>query len=191
MAQSGASGSPFTGTVRPALAQVGQALSQINIDKWKAPGQVRSAAAEDVSSIQRDLNGTLAGLMQQSDASPGSVSAAFAVYRNVNALYDTLLRVDETAGLAAPDRDMSALDGALNQLEAARNVLADQILSGTEAQQADIGRMRAALASAPAAPRSAKTTVVDDGPAPAAEHKRHTTHRKSTEKPAPRPANPQ
>jgi len=86
------------------LRRVGQSLSGISIRRWKAPNEVKSAADQDVASIQRDLSGTLATLMDQADAAPGSVPAAFAVYRNVDALYDTLLRVVLTANLAAPDK---------------------------------------------------------------------------------------
>src|SRR5579875_1312618 len=95
-APAAAGSASFTSAIRPALGQVNDALNGINIHKWKAPNEVRSAAEEDVSSIQRDLTGTLAGLMQASDANPESVPAAFAVYRNLDALYDTLLRVVET-----------------------------------------------------------------------------------------------
>ncbi len=93
--------------LRPALSQVNQAITNVDIRHWKAPGSVKSAAAGDVSSIQRDLSGTLAGLMSQAEAAPASIPSSFAVYRNVDALYDTLLRVVETADLvgAGPGRD--------------------------------------------------------------------------------------
>jgi hypothetical protein len=153
-------------TLRPALAQVSQTLGSLSIKKWKAPNEVRSAADQDVGSIQRDLNGTLAGLLQQADAAPGSVPAAFAVYRNVDALYDTLLRVVLTANLAAPDNEAAALQSALSSLEGARTSLGESILNSSQAQQTELVRIRTALskaASAPAPPT--KTTVVDDGPA--------------------------
>lgn len=173
----GAAAPPVSSTVRPALAQIGQTLNNLNIRKWKAPGSVRSAAEGDVQSIQRDLTGTLAALLDQSDAAPTSVTAAFSVYRNVNALYDTLLRVVETAGLAAPDQESSSLDAALVQLESARNSLANEIQNGIVTQQAELHRLQTVIAAAAAAPRPAKTTVVDDGPTPVEHHRTHTTRR--------------
>ena len=155
-----------SGTLRPALTQVGQSVGGLTIKRWKAPNEVRSAADADVSSIQRDLNGTLAGLLQQADSAPGSVPAAFAVYRNVDALYDTLLRVVLTANLAAPDEEANSLQGALATLESARSVLGQSILNSSQAQETELTRIRMALAKAAAAPRTpTTTTVVDDGPA--------------------------
>jgi len=177
-------------TLRPALAQVGQTLGSLSIKKWKAPNEVRSAADQDVGSIQRDLNGTLAGLLQQADAAPGSVPQAFAVYRNVDALYDTLLRVVLTANLAAPDNEVSALQSALSSLEGARASLGESILNSSQAQQTELVRIRTALSKSAAAPAPpAKTTVVDDGPASSTKTKKPTKKPGSTpSKPASSPA---
>ncbi len=166
-------------TLRPALSQVGQSLSSVNIRHWKAPNEVKSAADQDVSSIQRDLNGTLAVLLQQADAAPGSVPAAFAVYRNVDALYDTLLRVVLTANLAATDQEVTSLQAALSTLESARGTLGDSILNASQSQQSQLIRIRTALAHAATVQRApVTTTVVDDGPAE--KPKRKTTAKKST-----------
>ena len=172
--------SAVSNTMRPALSQVAQTLSSLNIRKWKAPNPVREEATSNVAAIQRDINGTLATLLQQADAAPTSVPAAFAVYRNVDALYDTLLRVVETAELAAPDNESNQLEATLKTLENARATLGDAILSGTQSEQAEIVRLRNSLAAATAAAeqRPTHTTVVEDGPAPAKPH--HRTARKST-----------
>jgi hypothetical protein len=169
---------PLSASLRPALGQVAQALNTVNTRRWKAPQPVRDEADGDITSIQRDLNGTLAGLLQQADAAPGSVPAAFAVYRNVDALYDTLLRVVETAELAAPDNEESQLESALRSLEGARSSLGDTILSGAQSQQTELVRLRTAIATAAVQQKApVKTIVVNDGPAPApaATHHKHTT----------------
>jgi hypothetical protein len=175
---------PVSGTLRPALAQVGQSLSGISIRRWKAPNDVKAAADQDVASIQRDLSGTLATLMGQADAAPGSVPAAFAVYRNVDALYDTLLRVVLTANLAATDTEVNSLQAALSTLESARGTLGESILNTSQAQTAELVRVRTALAKAAAVQKApATTTVVDDGPATSTSKSKHTT-KKPTSKPA-------
>jgi hypothetical protein len=180
--------SSVSGTLRPALAQVGQSLSGISIRRWKAPNEVKSAADQDVSSIQRDLSGTLATLIGQADAAPGSVPAAFAVYRNVDALYDTLLRVVLTANLAATDNEVTSLQAALSSLESARGTLGDSILNASQAQTAELVRIRTALARAAVVQKApATTTVVDDGPANGSKSK-HTTTKKPSSTPA-KPAN--
>lgn len=173
-------------TLRPALAQVGQALGGISIRRWKAPNEVKSAADQDVQSIQKDLSGTLSGLLDQADAAPGSVPAAFAVYRNVDALYDTLLRVVLTANLAAPDNEVNSLQGALSSLESARGSLGDSILNTAQSQTAELVRMRTALSRAAVAPKPpVTTTVVDDGPVTSPSKSKH-----STKKPSSTPAKP-
>jgi hypothetical protein len=178
-----------SGTLRPALAQVGQSLGGVTIKRWKAPSEVRSAADQDVSSIQHDLNGTLAGLLQQADAAPGSVPAAFAVYRNVDALYDTLLRVVLTANLAAPEDEATSLQAALATLASARSTLGQTILNSSQAQETELSRIRMALSKAAATQRApTTTTVVDDGPADKASTKK--PHSAATKKPSSTPAKP-
>jgi hypothetical protein len=156
---------PPSALVRPALSQVAQALNSVNTRRWKAPQPVRDEADQNISSIQRDLNGTLAGLLQQADGAPGSVPAAFAVYRNVDALYDTLLRVVETAELAAPESEESQLESALKSLEGARASLGDTILGGAQSEQAELVRLRTVIQAAAVQQRTpVKTVVVNDGP---------------------------
>lgn len=181
--------------LQPALSQVGQAIANVDIRHWKAPNAVKSATAGDISSIQRDLSGTLAGLMSQAQAAPASIPSSFSVYRNVDALYDTLLRVVETADLAAPDQDAYSLEAALKQLEEARGDLGERILAATQAQQNEVVRLRTAIVRAVAAPPPpVKTIVVDDGPVKKEkkeEHHRHVTKKPvhktedSTQKPSP------
>ena len=86
--------------LQPLLAQVNQSVSAIDVHRWKAPNDVRDTTASDVQSIQRDLTSTLPDLLSQAQASTGAVAPAFAVFRNIDALYDVLLRITETATLA-------------------------------------------------------------------------------------------
>ena len=168
--------------LRPVLAQVSQAVNGVNPQSWRAPSDVKSVVAGDIEAIQRDLAGTLAGLLDRADAAPGSVPLEFAVYRNVDALYDTLLRVVETADLVAPNQEAAALESALESLERARGQLGDVILTGAQAQQDQLTGLQNAIRAAEAAERvPVRTTVVDDWskPHPATEH-RHTAHRRST-----------
>jgi hypothetical protein len=182
--------SPSASTsLRAALAQVSQSVNAVQTRRWKAPPSVRSAVDGDTEAIQRDLNGTLAGLLQQADAAPGSVPAQFSVYRNVDALYDTLLRVVETAELAAPEDEVSALESALQSLANARSSLGDTILSGAQSQQSQLVQLRSAINAAAAAQRApVKTTVIEDYSADKPPVHHHTTTKKpssTTKKPTP------
>src|SRR5271156_491586 len=106
--------------VQPALSDIQYCISKLNIQRWKAPNEVRNAAQQNEASIQRDLTSTLPPLLSQADASPLVVPPAFSVYRNIDALYDVLLRLNETAVLAAPQNESDALYSSLQKLEAAR-----------------------------------------------------------------------
>lgn len=178
--------------LRPALANVQGTTAAINISKWKASREVREASLADVESIQRDLGGTLPALMAQADAAPRSIPPAFAVYRNLDALYDVLLRVSQTAELAGPSREAAALASSLKRLEAARTALGDSILNTSRSHEERIVSLEAAARTARTAPEREKreTVVVDDGPV-----KHHTRTRrkivhkkpeqKTTSKPSP------
>ncbi len=173
--------------LRDALAQVSSAIAGLDIPRWKEPAEVRQTTQSDVDSLERDLNGTLPSLLAQAapaSAGPGQAAAPalapdFAVFRNVDALYDVLLRVTQTATLArSPDAD--ALEQARAALESARFKLGASLLQSIGQQDAQLARFRAAPPPvvAPVAPPAPKKIVVDDGPAP-------TKRRKSKKRPAP------
>ena len=56
--------------LRPALANVQTAITNLNVAHWKAPNDIRATTQQDVNSMQRDLNTTLPALMTQADAAP-------------------------------------------------------------------------------------------------------------------------
>jgi hypothetical protein len=84
--------------MQPGIDAVKQALTAVKVDKWKAAGPVRDETATNIGSIQRDLDATLPGLLTTADGAPDSVTKVFPAYRNVDALYDVLLRVTTVGG---------------------------------------------------------------------------------------------
>ena len=177
-----------TEAVRPALSQISQTIVGLSVSRWKAPGDVRSATQRDIDSIQHDLSSTLPPLMDQAAGAPSSVASAFAVYRNIDALYDVLLRVAETATLAGPQADVGSLEGSLSRLESARRDLGNAILQLATAHDQELDRLRATAAQATAAatapPAAPKKSVIEDGPASSV--KTSTAHKKK--KPVSKPA---
>jgi hypothetical protein len=166
-AQQGAPASTVASMLQPAALETGRALSALNIRHWKTSGDVRDAMLGNATSIQNDLDGTLPDLVRKADAAPGSVPEAFAVYRNLDALYDVLLRVTENAVMAAPHEEASGLQSALDSLKQVRSNLGDLIVNQSKGQQAQIVQLKTTIANAAvAAPAhsAAKTTVVTDGP---------------------------
>jgi len=180
-----------TEALHPALSQVAEAIAGLNVPRWKAPSEVRTVTQRDIDSIQRDLTSTLPPLLEKANTPPASVASYFAVYRNIDALYDVLLRVSETAVLAGSQNDAATTQAALSSLETARRNLGDAILTVAVSHEAELVDLRAAEAARTAAaappPAPATKTVVDDGPATTT---KKPAPRKPKKKPAVPPATP-
>jgi hypothetical protein len=178
-------------TVGPVVDHLHQVLVGLNPGKWKAPGSMRQTAQSDIDSMQRDVSGVLPDLIEKAKAAPRSVGPAFALYRNIDALYDVLLRVSETATLAGSRTDSSQLEALRAELENARSQLGDGLLQASTDQDAQVTQLQAAVKSAAAAHATpAARTVVDDGPA-AAPAKSKVRRRKKTTPPPPPASQPQ
>jgi hypothetical protein len=174
--------------VNIAAARLGQALSSINVPKWKAPGDVRQTTASDVDSMQRDLSDTLPALVNTALADPAKVSPAFSVYRNVDALYDVLLRVSQTAQIAGASRDAGLLEDQRSTLEDSRRQLGAALLQLAQAQDAEVIHLRSAAVAPAPPPSPAPKTVIDDGPVTKSKPAKKRVHKPA---PAPAPTTPQ
>jgi hypothetical protein len=168
----GASVSPATANLSSAVAtlsrmmpEIASSTDELRPQKWKLHGDERDSVERDVSSVRHDVDLVLPPLVQQAQAAPGSVEKAMAVYRNVNALYDVLLRMTMTAQYSGSKDDAAVLSDALDKLERARATLAQALLDAAGAQEATIARMQAAVVvQQQAAAAGPKHIVVDDGP---------------------------
>ena len=167
-APGGISTAPALAGLRPALDQVGAAVASLRIAHWKAPEGIRSSSQEDVASIQRDLSATLPPLLDQAQAANSAsapLAPSFAVFRNVDALYDVLLRVAEMANLGGSAEDAAHLEDARAALESARAQLANSLFASVAAQDAQLAHFRTqSVPLAKPAPPAPADTVVDDGP---------------------------
>jgi hypothetical protein len=171
---------PALAGLRPALDKVGGAVGNLRIIRWKAPVDLRQSTLDDVSSIQRDLTATLPPLLDQAQASGspgGPVAPSFAIFRNIDALYDVLLRVTEMANLAGSSDEAASLEDARATLESARAQLGSSLLESVSAQDTQLAHFRAMAAAPPVKPPDAAPPakiVVDDGPqaAPKPHHKK-------------------
>jgi hypothetical protein len=173
--------------LRPALADVQTAVANLNIARWKTSPATRAAAQQDVASIQRDLTDTVPGLITQAEAPPANGQAAllpsFALFRNLDALYDVLLRVTENASFAGSGADATNLENARAGLEDGRAKLGTWLLQSIGAQDAQVAHLLAAPPPPPAAPPAPAKVIIDDGPtAPPANPR---TRKKKSTAPAP------
>ena len=135
--------------LRPSLDILKTAIGEMTLDKWKASPGIRTEADGNLRSVQRDLLSTLPPLLAGADAAPDSTAKTLAVYRNVEALYDVMLRLDAAGRLAAPSNQTSALDQALASLSDARRALGDQVQANAEGQEARVIHLQAALKAVP------------------------------------------
>jgi hypothetical protein len=175
------------GTLRPALANVQTAVANLNIPRWKTSAATRAAAQQDVASIQRDLSDTLPSLLTQAEA-PGAhgqaaLQPSFALFRNLDALYDVLLRVSETASFAGSAADATNLEDARAGLEDGRAKLGTWLLQSIGAQDAQVARLLTPPPPPPAAPPPPAKVIVDDGPTTPAPK----SHKKKPPTPPPAP----
>jgi hypothetical protein len=139
-------------------------LSKLRIEKWKTDGNTKKQTLSNVDSIQRNLQTALPEIIGQLRNSPEDMPATFKLYRNLDALYDVLGSVAESAGAFGPKDDFQSVSNDLNSFEGTRRQLAERLANLASAKEQEITRLRADLKTAqaaiPAAP--AKKVVVDD-----------------------------
>jgi len=135
--------------LQPALDTLEQTIGAMKVEKWKG-GSVRAEAGTNVSSIMRDLQSTLPPMLKEADAAPGTISKVLPVSRNVDALYDVVLRVVDSASVSAPGEQLAPLQDAMTGLSKARHALDDRILDLAAAREKQIGDLQVALKNQPA-----------------------------------------
>jgi hypothetical protein len=166
-----------TALMQPSLDTLRDAINGMHADKWKIPSVLRDETEANLGSIHRDLDGTLPVLLADADKG-GTVSAMLPAYRNIEALYDVVLRVDAAARVGAPAQQGAILDQALSKLDEGRRSFGDRVLAGVQAQEKQVTDLQASLKAVPA-PAPAPVCPTPP-PAPA--------KKPAAKKPAPKPA---
>jgi hypothetical protein len=167
-------------TLGPALAALKRALPTLHPDKWKLPAPVAKETANNLDSIRRDLDNTLPPLLATADANAAAIPSVLPAYRNIEALYDVLLRVNQVAILVAPDPQLAALQQAINSLEDSRRALGDSLQTTALAESQQLTDLRVTLHKLQTAPPP-PAPVCAPPPAP-------TPAKKPAAKPKPKPA---
>lgn len=168
----------FLALILPAAAQVTTTLPQlqrtvenarvdlarVRVDKWKTDSAVKQQAATNIESLQRNLTGALPTLVAAAQQNPSSLNASFKLYRNLNALYDVMSNVTESAGAFGAKDEYAALARDLDNLDTARRAFADAVDSMTAQRDADLARIQQAARQAAQAAAAAppKKIVIDD-----------------------------
>lgn len=130
-----------SGLLRPSLDTVQQTVGALRLEKWKR-GTVRDEAEQNVDGILRDLKDNLPPLLHDADAAPDTVSKVLPVSRNINALYDVLLRVSEASRVSGTGDQATQLQQALVSLGNARHALEDRLVEAAAVQEKQVSDLR-------------------------------------------------
>ncbi|HZW81647.1 MAG TPA: hypothetical protein VFF50_14325 [Candidatus Deferrimicrobiaceae bacterium] len=139
-------------------------LARLRIERWKTDGSTKRQTLNDVESVQRNLQSALPEMIGQLRNSPEDLPATFRLYRNLDALYDVLGGVVESAGAFGPKDDFQSLSNDLSGFEGTRKQLADRTNNLASSKEQEIVRLRTDLKTAQAAIPVAppKKIIVDD-----------------------------
>lgn len=160
-------------------------LSHLRIEKWKTDGNTKRQTEADRESIQRNLQNALPSIIGELKNSPESLPLTFKLYRNLDALYDVLNSVAESAGAFGSKEEFQALNKDVGSIEESRRVVADRMDKLASAKETEIGQLRTELQNARAAIPPKKTVVDDTEPTPP---KKKTVKKKTAPK---KPAKPE
>ena len=145
-------------------------LSKLRIEKWKTDSSTKSQATDNVESIQRNITNALPGLISAVRSAPQSLVANFKLYRNVNALYDVLANLAESAGAFGKREEYEVIAPHVAAIDDDRRAYGDLLAQMTASADSRIAAYQQAAAQAAAQPP--KKIIIDDTePAPAPKKK--------------------
>lgn len=139
-------------------------LSRLRINKWKAPGATKQQGEANRQSILRNLETALPGMISAVRSNPDDIAASFTLYRNLDALFDVLGSVAESAGAFGPRDDYEGLANDLNSVEHIRHDLAERVATLASSKETELSRLRNEVRAAQAAAKAAppKKIIIDD-----------------------------
>jgi hypothetical protein len=162
-------------------------LAKLRIERWKTDSNTKRGTQADVESLQRNLQMALPELIAQLRTSPENISETFKLYRNLDALYDVIGPVVESAGAFGSRDEFQSVQNDLSALERSRRALAERMETLAGAKEGELAHLRSQVRDLQAAavpPSPPKKIVVDDTEPP-----KKTTKKKTVPKP-PKPSTP-
>ena len=140
-------------------------LGKLRIDKWKTDSSTKSQATDNVESIQRNITNALPGLISAVRSAPQSLGANFKLYRNINALYDVLANLAESAGAFGKREEYEVVAPHVAAIDDDRRAYGDLLAQMTASADSRIAAYQQAAAQAAVQPP--KKIIIDDTePAP-------------------------
>jgi len=139
-------------------------LGRLRIEKWKTDSGYKKQTLSNVDSIQRNLQAALPEIASQLRNSPEDLGASFKLYRNLDALYDVLGSVAESAGAFGSKDEFQSLSNDLSAFERSRRAFADRMEALSSSKEAELAQLRTQVKTLQAAapPPPPKKIIVDD-----------------------------
>jgi hypothetical protein len=157
-------------------------LARLRVEKWKTDNGTKRQAESNAESVNRNMAAALPQIMQQVRKDPNSLGPSFKLYRNLNALYDVMSTLTETAGAFGTKDEYQALANDTANLDTLRRAMADQLEQMTAARDNEVVQLRTRAQQAPATAGAAppKKVVIDDNEPEKKPAKKTTTKKKTT-----------
>jgi hypothetical protein len=143
-----------------------QDLSRLRIDKWKVDSGTKRQTQSDTESILKNLQNALPTILGDLKNSPENLALTFKTYRNLDALYDVLNSVVESAGAVGTKEEYQSLSNDLGAVESSRRAFAERMDKLANAKETEISQLRVELQNARTVAPPKKTIVDDTEPAP-------------------------
>jgi hypothetical protein len=142
-------------------------VGKLRIEKWKADSASKYQATENAASIQRSITSALPGLIAAVRSAPQSLASNFKLYRTINALYDVLASLGESAGAFGKREEYETLAPHMAALDDSRRSYGDLLQQMVAAADNRIALAQQAQAAAAVQQPPKKIVVDDTEPAPA------------------------
>lgn len=157
-------------------------LARLRVEKWKTDTATKRQAESNADSVNRNMAAALPQIMQQVRANPNSLGASFKLYRNLNALYDVMSTLTESAGAFGTKDEYQTLANDTANIDTLRRAMADQLESMTLARDNEIVQLRARAqqGATSTAATPAKKVIIDDNEPEKKPAKKATTKKKTT-----------
>jgi DNA repair exonuclease SbcCD ATPase subunit len=133
---------PDLDKLQTASSAAAETIGRLNIGKWKASGEAKSAARADADSVKRNLTSAMPGMIAAVRATPDDINAEFKLYRNLSALHEVFGTVVDAMRLYGPKSDYEALAQQMQTFESARRKLGEGLERLTAETQRNLDQLR-------------------------------------------------
>lgn len=136
-------------------------LSKLRIERWKADESEKQQMQQVAASLQKNITMAMPGMINEVQATPGSVSKAFKLYHDLNLVYEFLNSLAEAAGAYGKKEEYGPLANDASSLDNVRQSLSSYIEQ--TANTLETQARQPAPAQQAQATQAPKKIVIDEG----------------------------